>query len=86
MHIAGDGVYSYDEIDGSITLSDVGKNSTRTLVKGDAVTDVRHSNSTLSSIADIYIQGDGNRLAWQSFHVSADLKHILFAKDRKQVS
>jgi hypothetical protein len=37
---AGDGVYSYEEIDGSITLSDVRKNSTRTLVRGDAVTDV----------------------------------------------
>lgn len=38
--VAGDGVYSIRMDDGSIELVDVGKNSSRTLVKGDSVIDV----------------------------------------------
>lgn len=44
LGIAGDGVYSYRLDDGSIELMDVNTNTSRYLVKGTSIKDVRLSS------------------------------------------
>ncbi|GAA5909754.1 hypothetical protein JCM6882_002665 [Rhodosporidiobolus microsporus] len=66
---AGDGVFSQRASDGSIVLTDLHANSTRTLVRGSDVIDPE----------------TGAPLAWQTFSVAPDLSYILFSTQRTKV-
>jgi hypothetical protein len=65
--VAGDGVYSSRMDDGSIELVDVGKNSSRTLVKGDSVLDVSTSPALDGKNTDTQMVGT---------RPEAELEHI----------
>ncbi|GAA5838296.1 hypothetical protein JCM11251_003456 [Rhodosporidiobolus azoricus] len=66
---AGDGVFSQRASDGSILLTDVFANTSRTLVRGEDVLD----------------PSTRERLDWQTFSLSPDVKFILFSTHRTKV-
>lgn len=86
---AGDGVYSYYTSDGSIILEDVATETTRVLVKGEDILDVRWALADSSAPllgGSSHLQSDGEPLKWDGFKVSADLKYILLQVDYEKVA